>query len=260
MTLVRRLAFAALLLSSLILMARRAESYERLVIDEHPVVFMTEVRYYSDLEEDLVRSLELSLSKWNAAVDGCLTWTRVEDPLDANLIFTYGKMQDSFLALASCLDGRFDGPLFRIDRAMVQINPATLVSVELMDSVVLHELGHVFGLGHPTLTDFSDKPTMSVFQAGNSEELNTLHSDDIDGIREIFGLSPVEPAPLKIDRRKNIFTVAGTDSSVYWKVYDGKGRSVANFRGAGLKVRVPSRGRVEARWNGRIGTWSRGKR
>ena len=255
---VKKLVLLLAVVLSLALFARRAESYERLEIDRHLVRFTTEIRYYSDLEDSLVNSLENSLSKWNTAADGILTWSRVDDPLDANLIYTYGRMTDDFLALASVLDGHVDGSEFRVDRGLIQINSATILLVENMDSLVLHELGHIFGLSHPALESASDKPTMCAFQASSSEELNTLHSDDVDGIREIFGLSPLELEPLSVDCKKNRFTVRGADASVYWTVYDRRGRSVANFRGTGIKVRVPSRGRLVALWNGRTGTWRRG--
>ena len=63
-----------------------------------------------------------------------------------------------------------------------------------IEDIAVHELGHMLGLGHSSTTDASMYPSYQYC----SQQFRTLASDDITGIRALYGTStqPVNTAPV----------------------------------------------------------------
>ena len=62
--------------------------------------------------------------------------------------------------------------------------------VQDLERVLLHELGHVLGLGHPDEAGQSSDAIM----ASRVSMLNTLTADDLDGIGSLYGYTTANPA------------------------------------------------------------------
>lgn len=172
-----------------------------------PGVFLpTTVTYRCDA--DLESSLLRQFAEWNAAVDNRFTIrpaTADESPV---LTLT---------AIAS-IDGGYIGYTDALaGSARTQIVMPSLY----LDNVMLHELGHAFGLAHSTLT--------AVMYPVISRTPELLTKDDVDGVRAVYGLPPASfpftiiKTRVKRQHRTFSFTVSGVANPdwVIWDFGDG---------------------------------------
>lgn len=101
-----------------------------------------------------------------------------------------------------------------------------------LDGVVLHELGHILGLGHPKKDEIigeisaANMPTMNGTMLPGAE---TLHEDDIHGIRKLYPYEPSSPVIILIDEEwrwnKKKFMILGAGEST-WTFGDKSRRHV----------------------------------
>jgi hypothetical protein len=102
-----------------------------------------------------------------------------------------------------------------------------------VESVALHEIGHILGLQHSSVSGAVMAPSIS-----QNFTQRSLHNDDIAGIRRLYSYPPVADAWAL--RRLDIFGL-GTDEAMYHKAWDGSSwrPSITDWERLGGVLRSP---------------------
>jgi hypothetical protein len=102
-----------------------------------------------------------------------------------------------------------------------------------VETVALHEIGHILGLQHSTVSGAVMAPTIS-----SRSTLRSLQPDDIAGIRSLYSYPPA--AVSWAANRLDIFGL-GTDEAMYHKAWDGSSwrPSITDWERLGGILRSP---------------------
>ncbi|KVD98093.1 Metallopeptidase, catalytic domain-containing protein [Cynara cardunculus var. scolymus] len=145
--------------------------------------------FASDYPNNHVPPVVRAFSQWSSASD-YFTFSQVDDVTDADLkvSFERGDHGDghNFDGAGGVLahafaptDGRVD---FDADENWSD-GPGAVQNAIDFESVAVHEIGHLLGLSH------SDDPDAAMYASISSGVVKGLNSDDIQGIKVLYGLN-----------------------------------------------------------------------
>lgn len=202
--------------------------------------------------------------QWSDATDGLLTFVEGGDGI---LLRSQGLDKPA----GEMYLNRYDEAGY-FTSANVVLNTTLPDGSELTHCILLHEIGHALGMGHADGTwPGLDLPTMYPSQVTLGQA--TLHADDINGVRYIYGLCARPAAPLQLYATKlkgHMYSVMASEADEFVAFTAPKKNVkfalnwVTNLgptlqaNPALLKLRTAS-AKVEAYWNGQYGTVILGK-
>ena len=146
----------------------------------------------------------------NANPDIVIDWRNANDP---DLSMVGGTLAHAdFPQGCGVVTNNFPKPIhFDDSEHMWSIGPVS--GAFDIETVALHEIGHILGLGHTNVTGAVMFPSVS-----DNFTLRTLQPDDIAGVRSLYFYPPAVAA--WSSNRLDIFGL-GTDWAMYHKAWDG---------------------------------------
>ncbi|KAL5761953.1 hypothetical protein ACOSP7_018217 [Xanthoceras sorbifolium] len=146
----------------------------------------------NELRENYKKTIARAFARW--AVVTPMTFTRIESYSDADIKIAFYSREHGD-------EGPFDGPLGQLAHAFAPPaglfhfdseenwvvegeplkSPSRFTAVDL-ESVAVHEIGHLLGLGHS-----SDRDSVMFATLPTSVRKVTLRRDDIAGVQSIYG-------------------------------------------------------------------------
>ncbi|XP_065860956.1 metalloendoproteinase 2-MMP-like [Euphorbia lathyris] len=135
-----------------------------------------------------------AFARWAAVIPMTFTETNSYIGADIKIGFFSGDHGDgeSFDGVLGTLAHAFSPPSgrFHLDAdenwiVSGDISTSSLPSAVDLESVTVHEIGHLLGLGHSSVEDAIMYPTIS-----SRTKKVELASDDVDGIQELYGRNP----------------------------------------------------------------------
>lgn len=144
-------------------------------------------RFVTRISPSVKNAIRQAMSIWTAATNNRVSFAEVDSGEFISIGFFSGDHGDGYpfdgpgRVLAHGFYPRYGGDLhFDATEDWSIANPTPLDSIDI-ESVAVHELGHTLGLGHSRVPGAIMWPTYAGGQA------TTLSSDDIAGIRYLYG-------------------------------------------------------------------------
>lgn len=232
------------LIAGVCLVSAPVFGYEFFKINNMPIRWNRPVIEYEidpELPECYRQSAERSAREWEKALDGIIVFR--EGRKENGIYITKGRLSKPWDA-----ETWLDRSENEIIRGEISFNEERVEWVMNMiyhlNDIMTHEFGHILGLADVYCSEY-DRPTMNPSLNGTQA---TVHQDDINGIGEIYGLSPKEPRPIEVYRKGYRLHAVGVDDKAMW-TYRGKTLFGSSIRAA--QKRKP----VSVVWNGRRGEY-----
>lgn len=161
-------------------------------------------------DDSINGSVASAFEAWNYAMDDVLTITRVHDNADVQISI-------SSLPLGLSATGIVEGLTWFFSRGHVLV----ILEANCTYAIVMHEVGHSLGMVHST------NPMAVMYPAPPA--FCYLTQDDVDAIRELYGLSPKTlDFACKASHRRLSVVLEDKYAAVYW----GDGKSSVGKRAA----------------------------
>ena len=258
-----------------------------------------EIRYViqAGLQPEIAEAFGRSAQRWSDALDGKITFRRTDFDASSNDLQIVSDNMTDTNDIAETISLATD---YYIYSSIIALNKKALPyennkfsnvlitqKSQTLDDVLTHEIGHVLGLGdlhndknivtpHDNTYDFPtmvndityNYPIMAGWRNPITGIRQTLHLDDIDGVRNLYGLPEWQDRSLngmvaeRIGWRKYRLYYSGeADKNLLWKFKDGgcdTGLQIEKrFRAKDVnKVKVNGKTKkyfyVGAEWNGKI--------
>lgn len=227
------------------------------------------ITWHSSLSAENTEIARNCFKQWSDATDGFLKFTEVAEA-DAQIL-VFSQPLNSYVGLMRPHGFYEIGFFYKTDAIL---DSAILLDPYKVKSILLHEIGHCLGVGHNNnVPNGIDLPTMFTVQTVYPV-MDTLHLEDINAVRTLYGLPERVPEPLiiyvtKIRHRTFSLMVSDADGGVQFVADKKRGRFekivTTNLGQTSIGNPVVIKmskawTEVKAYWNGRSGTIILGKK